>query len=62
MKKKQNGLAAAMSFIIPGLGQIYKGEVLKGLAIFVGFFIGLAIFIIPGLIVWLIGILDALGR
>jgi TM2 domain-containing membrane protein YozV len=33
---KWNGLAAVLSFFIPGLGQMYKGEVIKGLVFFIG--------------------------
>jgi TM2 domain-containing membrane protein YozV len=32
---KSAGLAAVLSFIIPGVGQIYNGQILKGLIIFV---------------------------
>jgi TM2 domain-containing membrane protein YozV len=32
---KNAGLAAVLSFLIPGLGQIYNGQILKGLVIVV---------------------------
>lgn len=53
------GIAAVLSFIIPGLGQMYKGNVLSGILwlIFVG--IGYIAFIIPGLILHLACIIAA---
>lgn len=30
---KNNGVAAVLSFFVPGLGQIYKGELGKGIVI-----------------------------
>ncbi len=33
--KKSAGLAAVLSFFISGLGQIYNGQILKGLIIIV---------------------------
>ena len=34
-------LAAILSFIIPGLGQVYNGQILKAIGIFVAFIIGI---------------------
>lgn len=36
MNKHNLGLAAVLSFFIPGLGQIYKGQILRGL-VYMGF-------------------------
>ncbi len=47
------------SFFIPGLGQVYNGDNVKGIAIFLGTVIGAFIFIIPGLAVWIFGLYDA---
>jgi hypothetical protein len=33
---KWSGIAAVMSFFIPGLGQLYKGEVAKSILFFIG--------------------------
>lgn len=33
MNKHNLGLAAVLSFFLPGLGQLYKGQILKGLAL-----------------------------
>lgn len=52
-KKKQEhspALAAILSFIIAGLGQIYNGQVWKGVFIFIT-----SLFVIP----WIFGIFDA---
>jgi TM2 domain-containing membrane protein YozV len=49
-KKKNSGLAAVASFLIPGLGQIYLGKIGKGIVILL-----LCWLIIP----WLYGIYDA---
>lgn len=52
-------LAALCSFIFAGLGQVYNGDVTRGVLIFLGTVIGSLFFIIPGCIVWLYGIYDA---
>jgi TM2 domain-containing membrane protein YozV len=44
------GVAAVLSFFIPGLGQIYSGRVLAGLVWLVAVIAGYALFIIPGLV------------
>lgn len=56
---QKHGLPALLSFIIPGLGQLVKGHVGKGILIFFGFLIGLIILVLPGVIVWIYGIYDA---
>lgn len=52
--RKKNGknpaLAAVLSFIIPGLGQVYNGQIVKGL---------LTLFFSWTVIVWIAGIFDA---
>jgi TM2 domain-containing membrane protein YozV len=52
-------LALILSFFFSGLGQVYNGETLKGIAIFFGTLIGYMIFVIPGVIVWVFGLYDA---
>jgi len=49
-KKKNAGIATALSFIIPGVGQMYLGKVGKGILILIFCWL-----IIP----WLYGIYDA---
>ena len=53
------GIAAVLSFLIPGLGQMYKGRVLRGLLWFVMTVIGYAFFIVPGLCLHLLCVLGA---
>ena len=61
---KNSGLAAVLSFFFPGLGQIYNGEIGKGILImFVQFINTLLMFVIIGFItfpiVWIWGMIDA---
>jgi TM2 domain-containing membrane protein YozV len=57
--EKSTFLAVAGSTFVPGLGQVYEGNVLKGYLVFFGTFFGFFLLIIPGLIIWLYGIYDA---
>ncbi len=57
--QKSPGLAAIGSFLCSGLGQVYNGQLAKGLLLFFGSLIGWFIFMIPGIIVWIYGIYDA---
>ena len=52
-------MALLLSFVSPGLGQVYNGEFRKGLLILFGSAIGFFIFVIPGLIVYIYGLYDA---
>ncbi|WP_146675161.1 hypothetical protein [Pirellula sp. SH-Sr6A] len=44
------GVAAILSFIIPGLGEMYKGQVLNGIIWLFLTTIGYVCFIVPGLV------------
>jgi TM2 domain-containing membrane protein YozV len=62
--RKNPGVAAVLSFFWAGLGQIYNGELAKGIAFMVVYaFCVLLIFVVIGFIlvpiVWVIGIYDA---
>ena len=57
--KQTYGLPALLSFFIPGLGQIIKGQAGKGILIFIAFLIGLPFLMIPSIIVWIWQIRDA---
>ncbi len=62
--KSKNGLAAVLSFFIPGLGQLIKGHTKRGIIIFVAAIISaFLIFSFIGLIttpiLWLWNIYDA---
>ncbi len=63
-KKKDEGIAAILSFLFTGLGQIYNGEIGKGLAfIVIGFFIALTALLLIGFLLypifWIYNIYDA---
>jgi hypothetical protein len=47
---QKHEVPALLSFFIPGLGQIVKGQVGKGILIFIGVGLGLLL-IIPGIII-----------
>jgi len=53
------GIAAVLSFLIPGLGQIYKGQILSGIAWLIFVPIGYLFFIFPGAILHLFCIIGA---
>ena len=61
---KNSGVAAVLNFFISGLGQIYNGQIIKGLFIVVVQAINLALTVIligwiPFAIVWVWAIFDA---
>jgi hypothetical protein len=58
-KQWSGGVAAVLSILIPGLGQVYKGQLLNGFVWFVVVIIGYACFIVPGLILHLCCIVGA---
>lgn len=58
-KKWSPGVAALLSLVLPGAGQMYKGKVLIGLMWLVFVVIGYFLFIFPGLILHLICIITA---
>lgn len=53
------GIAALLSLVLPGAGQLYKGQVFNGLAWFVFVMAGYVMFIVPGLILHFCCILGA---
>jgi TM2 domain-containing membrane protein YozV len=53
------GVAALLSFLIPGLGQMYKGQPINGIVWFIFVIFGYALFVVPGLILHLICIIGA---
>ncbi len=61
---KSSGLAAVLSFILPGLGQIYNGQIGKGLLFIILLIVSvLSILILIGIILlpvfWIYNIYDA---
>jgi TM2 domain-containing membrane protein YozV len=55
---KNPALAAVLS-IISGLGQIYNGQLAKGIMFFVGAFIGWFLLVVPGIIIGVLSMVDA---
>src|SRR5262249_24695024 len=53
------GVAAVLSLLIPGAGQLYKGQTLNGLVWFVVVVIGYAMLIVPGVVLHLCCIVGA---
>lgn len=58
-QKWSPGVAAVLSFFIPGVGQIYKGDILSGILWLIIVPIGYFLLIVPGLILHLICIITA---
>lgn len=53
------GVAAVLSLVIPGAGQMYKGQVFKGLAWLLVVAIGYVAFILPGVVLHVCCIIGA---
>jgi TM2 domain-containing membrane protein YozV len=53
------GLAAVLSFFVPGLGQLYKGQILNGIVWFFMVGLGYVALILPGLVLHLLCIIGA---
>lgn len=53
------GVAAVLSFFLPGLGQLYKGWIGRGILLFVFTAIGYAFLIVPGIIIHVLTIYNA---
>ena len=57
VKRKEPGIALLLSFLLPGLGQFYNGDVGKGIAFMLGFFV--LVWIGIGIVFWIWGMIDA---
>jgi hypothetical protein len=55
------GLAAVLSFFVPGLGQLYKGQFINGIVWFVFVGMGYVALILPGMILHFFCVLGALS-
>lgn len=53
------GTAAVLSFFVPGLGHLYKGQLGRGILVFVATVIGYVMFIVPGLVMHVVAIATA---
>lgn len=71
MSQKNPIIALLLSFLFPGVGQIYNGQLMKGVIILVAYFgiiflafvlsfflIGICLFVVP-VIIWLYAMYDA---
>ncbi len=59
IEKWNPGIAALLSFFLPGVGQMYKGDVGSGILWLIGVIIGYIFLIIPGIILHIICIINA---
>ena len=59
IQKKEPAIAAVFSFFIAGTGQMYCGEVGRGVGFLVGAIIGYIIFVVPGIIISIWAVVDA---
>jgi TM2 domain-containing membrane protein YozV len=55
----RNPSAAVALSLIPGLGQVYNGMLVRGVILFAATLLGLFIFIVPGVCIWIYSIYDA---
>lgn len=56
---KNPGVAAVLSLVIPGAGQMYKGQVGNGVAWLIVVTLGYVLFVVPGLVLHLVCIIGA---
>ena len=61
MKRWSPGLAAVLSFFLPGLGQLYKGQIINGIVWFFMVMCGYAALIVPGVVLHFFCVLGALN-
>lgn len=57
IRRKEPGIALLLSFLVPGVGQIYNGDVGKGIAFMLGFF--LLVWFVIGWGFWIWAMVDA---
>ncbi|KAF5087630.1 hypothetical protein [Methanoculleus horonobensis] len=60
-EEKNPIFAAGLSLLFPGLGQVYNGETGRGILVLFGVLAGLLVMLIPGAIVWIFSVYDALA-
>ncbi|WP_424356624.1 hypothetical protein [Methanocella sp. MCL-LM] len=57
VNRKEPILSVVLSFLVPGLGQIYNGHVKKGIVLLIGYFLLCWTCLVP-LVIWLYGMYD----
>lgn len=58
-RKWSGGVAAVLSFFFPGVGQMYKGQVLNGIVWMGAVFLGYVFWLFPGLILHVFCVIGA---
>lgn len=58
-ERKNSTIAGFCSSVLPGLGQVYNGETVKGFVLFILALLGLFFLLVPGFLVWLYAMYDA---
>ncbi|MGB8854336.1 MAG: DUF4339 domain-containing protein [Pirellulales bacterium] len=61
VKRWSPGLAAVLSFFVPGLGQLYKGQIINGIIWFLFVSMGYVALVLPGLVLHFFCVLGALS-
>lgn len=61
MGRRWSRIVAAILSVVPGLGQIYKGEWAQGVVWFIAIPVGYAFFIVPGVILHFVSFLSAIS-
>jgi TM2 domain-containing membrane protein YozV len=59
LRKKSPGLAAFISFLLPGTGQMYGGKVGKGIIWLLAGVLGYWLWVVPGIIIHLCCLVNA---
>jgi TM2 domain-containing membrane protein YozV len=57
VKRKEPAVALLLSFFLPGVGQIYNGDIGKGIAFMIGFWV--TVWIGIGIVFWIWAMIDA---
>jgi TM2 domain-containing membrane protein YozV len=58
-RRKSVWISGLLSLLSPGMGQHYNGRFIRGIVILILTVFGLIIYLIPGILVWIFGIADA---
>ncbi len=59
LRKKSSSLAAFLSFLLPGAGQMYGGKIGKGIIRLIAGILGYCLWVVPGIIIHLCAIVNA---
>ena len=59
VKEKSTAVSILLSFLFTGAGQVYNGQLKKGILMQIGFWVGMIFMFIPTFIVWIYSMYDA---